>query len=137
MIDSDLEGSPMFWFPPPPGMAAHVSNPVPDTGYSTPLRKERILVIPVIHLMGILSGSARVWLPDQIPADCFPLRTFQDESTHSICIVVGHPSFPPAGMGELLPKFELLVTYPYLLPAARTIEEPAHPVDETLDNREV
>jgi hypothetical protein len=78
------------------------------------IRKERVLIIPIIHLMGILTGRAKVWLPKDIPQDAFPLRTFQDESSHAICIVVGHPTFPPVEPGFVIPKFQLVVSYPDL-----------------------
>ena len=105
--------------------------------YALSERREKILVIPVIHLMGILSGKAKYWLPEEIPTDSFPLRTFQDDNTHSICIVVTHPSFPVNAYGSSLVKYPVAVTYPDPRPVEVEPEPPVRSIDETLDNREV
>lgn len=103
-------------------------------------RQERILIVPIIHLLGILSGKAKVWLPEEIPSDCFALRTFQDESTHSICIVVSHPKFGSIKEGYSIPKYSIVVTYPDPTSTVREPGpelEPGRPSEDTLDNREV
>lgn len=97
------------------------------------VRKERVLVVPIVHLMSILTGRAKIYLPDDIPADSFPLRTFQDESSHAICIVVGHPSFKPIEFGFLLPQSEIKVTYPE---PGVVAPEPEIPVVETEEHNE-
>ena len=86
-------------------------------------RKERILVVPIMHLMGILSGRGKVWFPKEIPLDSFPLRTFQDEGSHSLCIVVGHPLFTPVKEGFEIPRFVLAVTYSEATSSVERVEE--------------
>ena len=105
--------------------------------YILPMRQERILVIPLTHLMAIFSGTAKFWLPEEIPVDSKLLRSFQDDASHSVCIVVKHPSFTPIPIGNAIPKYSLLVTYPQW-PAVVAAPEPVAKLsDESLDNREV
>lgn len=110
---------------------------LPEPSYQLAERRERILVIPVVHLMGIMSGKAKYWLPTEIPSDSLPLRTFQDDSTHSIGIVVTHPSFPVNALSSVIPKYTIVITYPDPTPVKMEVEPPIHLTEETLDNREV
>lgn len=137
MLDSEIESGETFWTDGEAigmlfGWKATQSEKVKmPKGL---LRKERVLVIPIIHLMGILTGKAKIWLPDEVPADSIPLRTFQDESSHAICIVVGHSSFKPVESGFQIPKSEVKVSYPDLIVAPREPEPAETPeVDETIE----
>lgn len=129
MLDSEMEYSGMFpWI---------VGPPVLEKGYCLPIRQERILIIPISHLMGIISGRAKYWIPTEIPLDSLPVRVFQDSGKDCICIVLSHPSFPPVVLGCAIPSSTLIVTYPDPIPVLPTPEDPIQQTDESLYNREV
>lgn len=86
-----------------------ISKLIQQDGGDDAFRRERILVIPVKELVGILSGVSKAVLPPEIPSDSSPLRTFQDDATHSVCVVCYHPSFPKVELGFSFPLHTLIV----------------------------
>jgi len=106
-------------------------------------RHEQIITIPIVYLVDILSGKLMAMLPDGIPADAYPLRVFQDEPTHAICIVVSHPSFPNIEAGLSIPCKNVNVIHPKKsLPQEKDevviiSSMPQESVDDLLGSREV
>jgi len=129
MMDSQLEAS---WFFGAPYSSEKGTYPLDS-------RQERILIIQDVDILGILSGRANWWLPEEVPSDCRLERVFQDDNNSSMCLVISHRSFVTVPSGNTIPRSRLLVTYP--VPAPPPAAEPEvlvpRPAEDTLDNREV
>lgn len=84
-------------------------------------RRERILVIPVSHLLEAAAGLSQMSFPPEIPIDAIPQWIYPDSSVpNSICLVVRHPSFEITSTGSVLPRYHMLIAP---LPAPIDVEE--------------
>lgn len=123
MMDSELECfflEGMALYPPDPGadssMIFKLTEKKQDTAiYATYAdildRRERVLIIPVIDLLSIISGRVRVVLPEEIPPDSLPLRVFQDDNGHAIGIVCAHADFDKVPSGYVMPRYNIIVEF--------------------------
>lgn len=97
-----------------------------------PKRKERILLIPICHLVEIITGQVQVCLPPEIPADSVSLRAYQDMMEHAICIVMSHASFTAIDIGFTVPKYYINIS-PFVDTPPVT-DQPAIESDVLLDD---
>jgi hypothetical protein len=74
-------------------------------------RQEKILVIPIPELLGIMTGSTQLYLPPDIPADSLPTRVFQDDDTYCICVLLAHPSFPAVPPGYVVQRYNAILDH--------------------------